>query len=331
MIPFLAGRKTGINIPAAKSSGQARRGFLAAPASFAVPPHSAALTISRPLKVLHKEAPYIFFTVPALLLFVLFLFVPLVIGMPIAFTKWDGFSRNITFTGIQNFINIWRDRYIAQDFFKTIQFTVLAVVFCNVFGLLLAIAMKTTSRENNILRTAVFMPFVISLILSAFIFSYIYVDVIYKYFGLVSPLGRPRWVIAGLAIIAIWRDTGYCMIIYLAALQSVPLEMYEAALLEGANGVKQFFRVTLPMIVPAITANITLLLSWGLKLFDYPMAATEGGPGRASESINLYIYKNVFPFYKAGYGQAISLVWIVFIFIFTNLIANFLRKREVEI
>jgi raffinose/stachyose/melibiose transport system permease protein len=331
MIPSRGGRKAGIAIPAPKVSGQARRGVLSAPPSFAAPARPAALVIRRPLRVLRKEAPYILFTIPALLLFALFMFVPLIIGMPIAFTKWDGFSRNITYIGIQNFINLWRDRYIAQDFFKTLQFTVLAVVFCNVFGLLLAIALKTTSRENNFLRTAIFMPFVISLVLSAFIFSYIYVDVIYKYFGLVSPLGRPRWVIAGLAIIAIWRDTGYCMIIYLAALQSVPQEMYEAALLEGANGAKQFFRVTLPMIVPAFTANITLLLSWGLKLFDYPMAATEGGPGRASESINLYIYKNVFPFYKAGYGQAISLVWIVFIFIFTNLIANFLRKREVEI
>lgn len=268
---------------------------------------------------------------PALFFFALFLFLPLVIGMPIAFSKWDGFSSNITFIGIQNFVAICFDRYILQDLFKTVEFTVIAVLFCNVLGLLLSLSLRETTRINNLLRTAIFMPFVISLVLSAFMFSYIYIDVIYKYFGIVSPLGSPRWVITGLAIIAIWRDTGYCMIIYLAALQSVPQEMYEAAVLEGANGVRQFFRVTLPMIVPAFTANITLLMSWGFKLFDYPMAATEGGPGRASESINLYIYKNIFPFYKAGYGQAISLAWIVFIFVLTNLIANFLRKREVEL
>jgi ABC-type sugar transport system permease subunit len=285
----------------------------------------------RQFRTLRKEVPYILFTAPAFFFFAIFMFSPLIAGVPIAFTKWDGFSRNITFIGIANFIDIAFDRYIPADFLKTMEFTVWTVVFCNLFGLLLAVSLKKTGRENNFLRTVIFMPFVISLILSAFIFSYIYVDVIYKYFGLISPLGSPRWVIFGLALIAIWRDTGYCMIIYLAALQSVPQEMYEAATIEGANAVSQFFRVTLPMIVPAFTANITLLLSWALKLFDYPMAATEGGPGRASESINLYIYKNVFPFYKAGYGQAISLVWIAFIFLFTNFIANRLRKKEVEL
>ena len=89
---------------------------------------------------------------------------------------------------------------------------------------------------------------------------------------------------------------------------------------------------SVPMIMPAITANVTLLTAWGLKLYDYPMAATGGGgPGRASESVNIYIYNNIFPYFKAGYGQALAIVWVIVIFIITQCIQGYLRRKEVEL
>jgi raffinose/stachyose/melibiose transport system permease protein len=278
-----------------------------------------------------RKLVFFTFVLPTFLFFMIFMFVPLIMGVPISFTDWNGFSSKMNFVGFSNYLDILSDMYIVDNFFNTIEFALYAVVFCNVFGLLIAVLLKKTSRENNLLRTIIFMPFVISLVLSAFIMSYIYTDVLYKYLGILSPLGSTKWAILGLAIIAIWRDTGYCMIIYVAALHAVPESMYEAAKIEGANQIQQFFKVTVPMIVPAFTANVILLLSWALKLFDYPMAATEGGPGRASVSVNMYIYQNIFPYYRAGYGQAIAIVWIAFIFIFTNIIATILRKREVEL
>ena len=137
-------------------------------------------------------------------------------------------------------------------------------------------------------------------------------------------------VIFGLSLIAVWRDSGYCMIVYFAALQAVPKELYECAEIEGAGWWTRFFKITLPMIVPALTANLTLILSWGLKVFDYPMIATLGGPGNASETVNLLIYRNIFVYYKAGYGQASAYVFTVFIFIITAIVSTILRRQEVE-
>jgi ABC-type sugar transport system permease subunit len=111
----------------------------------------------------------------------------------------------------------------------------------------------------------------------------------------------------------------------------VPHEVYENSRIEGAGVFTQFFRITLPMIVPAFTANITLTLSWALKVFDYPMVATMGGPGNASETANVYIYRNIFVFYKAGYGQAMAIVFTAFIFLITSIVARTLRKKEVEL
>jgi raffinose/stachyose/melibiose transport system permease protein len=107
------------------------------------------------------------------------------------------------------------------------------------------------------------MPFVISVVLSSFIWSYIYSDVLYAFFGIPSPLGRPDWVMMGIVVICAWRDSGYCMIIYVAALQTIPKDYYEVGLLEGISPWQKFSMITLPLIGPAVTANLTLTLSWG--------------------------------------------------------------------
>ena len=271
------------------------------------------------------------FLVPALIMFIFFVLLPFLQGIPIALSSWDGFSPNREFIGFQNFKYLVEDPYIIKSLLRTLQFTIIYILFSNIIGLLLALLIKSTSKINQIVRTILFMPFVISLVLSAFMWSYLYSDVIFKLFEIPSPLGSVRWVILGLALVAIWRDSGYCMIIYIAALQSVPYEFYEAAEIEGAGKITRFFKITVPLIVPAFTANITLLLAWGLKVFDYPMATTNGGPGRASETIALYIYNNIFYYYKAGYGQAIALVFTLFIFIMSTLVTRSLRAKEISL
>lgn len=271
------------------------------------------------------------FLAPAAIFFIIFVLIPFIEGIPMAFYSWDGFSPNKEFVGLKNFINTFTDPYIFNALKNTLEFTGYTVVLSNLLGLILALAVEKTTRTNSVLRTIFFMPFVISLVLSAFIWSYIYSDVLYSIFKIPSPLGDSSLVIIGLAVISIWRDAGYCMIIYVAALQAVPKEFYEAAKVEGAGAFRRFFSITLPMIVPAFTANVTLLLAWGLKVFDYPMAATLGGPGRASETLAMYVYNNVFAYHKAGYGQAVAIVMTIFIFIASSSVAKALRKKEVEL
>lgn len=271
------------------------------------------------------------FLFPAAVLFFLFMLLPFFQGIPMVFFRWDGFSKQRTWAGFENFLAMFVDRTLLSSLARTVEFTFYMVLTSNLFGLVFAILIHGKSRFHTVLRTVFFMPFVLSLVLSAFIWSYVYSDVLYRFFAIPSPLGSVRWAILGLSVIAVWRCSGYCMVIYIAALQSVPHEFYEASRIEGAGRVRTFFSITVPMIMPAFTANTTLLIAWGLKTFDTPMAATGGGPGRASETLALFVYNNIFNYYKAGYGQAVALVFTLFIFILSFLLTRMMRRLEVDL
>lgn len=271
------------------------------------------------------------FVLPALIIFAIFVVYPFLQGFPISFTKWDGMSPVKKYVGFSNYIRIFQDTNVLNAIKNTLIFTAVTMVFSNIFGLLFALMISKKSKINNILRTCIFVPYCLSLVLSSYIWRYVYSDVLFDVFGIPSPLGSTVWVMFGLSVISIWRDTGYCMVVYIAAIQGVSKDYYEAAELEGATPWQKFKAITFPMIAPAVTANFTLLLAWGMKVFDYPMAATAGGPGRASETVAMLIYNNLFTYFKAGYGQAIAVVFTLAIFAVSTLVSKNLRAREVEI
>ena len=271
------------------------------------------------------------FILPAMILFLVFVVYPFLQGFPISFTKWDGLSPVKTFNGISNYLKIFKDANVWNATKNTLIFTALTMFFSNFLGLLFALMISKTSRLNSVLRTCIFVPYCLSLVLSSYIWRYVYSDVLYEFTGISSPLGSTTWVMVGLAIISVWRDAGYCMVVYIAAIQGVSKDYYEAADIEGCSRWKKFTNITLPLIGPAITANFTLLLAWGMKVFDYPMAATGGGPGRSSETIAMLIYNNLFVYNKAGYGQAIAIVFTLAIFLCSTLLSKTLRAREVEL
>lgn len=271
------------------------------------------------------------FILPAMILFLVFVVYPFLQGFPISFTKWDGLSPIKTFNGINNYLKISKDANVWNATKNTLIFTALTMFFSNFLGLLFALMISKTSRLNSVLRTCIFVPYCLSLVLSSYIWRYVYSDVLYEFTGIPSPLGSTTWVMVGLAVISVWRDAGYCMVVYIAAIQGVSKDYYEAADIEGCSRWKKLTNITLPLIGPAITANFTLLLAWGMKVFDYPMAATGGGPGRSSETIAMLIYNNLFVYNKAGYGQAIAIVFTLAIFLCSTLLSKALRAREVEL
>lgn len=272
----------------------------------------------------------VLFLLPACIVFVVFVLVPFLQGIPLSLYQWDGYSDTRTFVGLSNYLQVFKDPNITEVVGNTLFFTLLYLIGCNVIGLLLALLVKKTSKLNAVLRTIFFMPFVLSMILASFMFTYIYSDVFYALLGIKSFLGNVNYVNPAIAAIAIWKDSGYCMIIYIASLQMVPNEYYEAARIEGCSAIKSFFNITMPLIVPAFTANITLILAWGMQAFDYQMAATGGGPGHASETVGMYIYKNIFVYHNAGYGQAIGILLTAGLAVLTILLTSYLRRKEVE-
>ncbi len=272
----------------------------------------------------------VLFLLPACIVFAVFVLVPFLQGIPLSLYQWDGYSDTRTFVGLSNYLQVFKDPNITEVVGNTLFFTLLYLIGCNVIGLLLALLVKKTSKLNTVLRTIFFMPFVLSMILASFMFTYIYSDVFYALLGIKSFLGNVNYVNPAIAAIAIWKDSGYCMIIYIASLQMVPNEYYEAARIEGCSAIKSFFNITMPLIVPAFTANITLILAWGMQAFDYQMAATGGGPGHASETVGMYIYKNIFVYHNAGYGQAIGILLTAGLAVLTILLTSYLRRKEVE-
>lgn len=272
------------------------------------------------------------FTLPSVIFFSFALLIPFIMGINIAFTDWNGVSAEYQYNGLANFIKIFTDSRLVNPVKNTIILAILGVVVNNAVTLGLALLFNAVKgRIGNICRLIVFVPCCLSGVLSAYVWKFIFRFVLSMLTGLESPLGSTFWVLPAIIVIGLWNGAGINMLIYYAALKGVPRELYEAAIVDGAGKISLFKNVTVPMITPAFTICITLTFTNYLKEFGTVMSATGGGPARASETISMYIYNNLYSYSKAGYGQAISLVFLVVLIVIGNLLTGFFRKREVEL
>lgn len=274
---------------------------------------------------------YALFVLPALLLFSVIIVIPFLRGLVVSFSDWDGLSPSFNWVGFENYQKIFATDTALGPVKNSLIFTLITLVMDNFIGLTLAMLLHKSIRGRSLLRVIFFMPFIISLVVSSYMWTYLYSSVLYPLFGLTNPLGDPATSNLGVALISVWRNSGYCMLIYLAGLSAIPESLYEAAVVEGAGQFRRFRDITLPLLVPSFSVNITLILAWGLKEFDTVMVATGGGPGRSSMSMAFYVYKTTFVWNKAGYGQAIAVMMMLLIVAISTAVARFLRSKEVEL
>ena len=266
------------------------------------------------------------FMLPTIILFCIVVLIPFFQGIPYSFTNWKSIvSETKEFNGLKNYIYLIKNKYFQDSLLVTFKFTILYMISANVMGLLLALAIHRSSWFNNIARTVLFLPFTVSVTAGSIVWSYVFTDVYGTLTGLVSPLGMPGQIIYGMVVIGAWRDMGYTMLIYIAALQAVPQDYYEAATVDGAGKLRQFFSVTVPNIVPAFTTNVTLLLAWGLRTFDMPMAVA-----RNAREGQFTVYDSIFSNNKAGLGQAAAVILTIILVVLTQIVTRSLRRLEVE-
>ena len=269
------------------------------------------------------------FMLPTIILFCIVVLIPFFQGIPYSFTNWKSIvSETKEFNGLKNYIYLIKNKYFQDSLLVTFKFTILYMISANVMGLLLALAIHRSSWFNNIARTVLFLPFTVSATAGSIVWSYVFTDVYGTITGLVSPLGMPGQIIYGMVVIGAWRDMGYTMLIYIAALQAVPQDYYEAATVDGAGKLRQFFSVTVPNIVPAFTTNVTLLLAWGLRTFDMPMAVARNA--REGQFTAVYVYDSIFSNNKAGLGQAAAVILTIVLVVLTQIVTRSLRRLEVE-
>lgn len=280
-------------------------------------------------KNIKKEMIDFTFVFPAIIVFTTIIIIPLISGIRYTFTDWNGMTKAMNFVGISNYVKLFTDKNLILPIRNTLIFTLVTMVSINVLGLGLALLVEHEFKGVNIIKSIIFIPLVVSLVLVSYMWMYVYND-FFSLFGWKSPLISAKTVLPGICIMAIWKEVGLAMMIYLAALKGVSSDFYEAATIDGANYIQKFINITVPMIAPAFTYCIPLWIAGGFRMYDYSYIATSGGPEHASESMAYYIYEYLFPFNKVGYGQTMAVIYLIFCIIVSNIVTRLLRKREVE-
>lgn len=278
---------------------------------------------------LKKELMDFSFLAPSLILFLFIILVPLVRGVQYTFTNWDGLMPKLNYVGLKNYITVIHDKDLIQPICNTILFTLVTVVAINVIGLAVAMAVNKEFKGVNIIKSIIFIPLVVSLVLVSQMWMYVYSD-FFSLLGWKSPLIDKKTSMLGLCIMSIWRESGLAMMIYLAGLKNIPTEINEAAIIDGANFWQRFRNVTVPFLAPAFTYCIPLWLAAGLRMYDYSFVATSGGPQHSTETMAYYIYSYLFPYNKVGYGQTVAVLYLIVCIILSNVVTRTLRKREFE-
>ncbi|WP_370636463.1 carbohydrate ABC transporter permease [Cohnella sp. CFH 77786] len=267
------------------------------------------------MKTLLNKHTLFLFTVPAFVLYTIFFISPMFNGLYYSLTDWDGFSKDYDFVGLSNFIEVMKDEQIRNSLTFTTRYTVLLVFFTVIISLFLALLLNSKIRLRTFFRSVYFFPAVLSLLTVGLIFNQIFYQVLpFMGKGLnieflsVNILASPTLAQFGILSVNIWQGVSIPTILFIAALQSVPAELIEAAKIDGATAVQRFRNVVIPYLIPVMNIIIIITLKNGLTLFDYVKAMTDGGPGRATESIGILIYNYAFEELKFSYGITVSIV-----------------------
>lgn len=284
-----------------------------------------------------KNVPFYLMTVPALLLFAIFHTYPALQGIYYSFTNWDGLSFTYDFVGIKNYVNLFKDLNILNSYLFTFKFAIISTILVNVLSLLIAIGLNAKIKGKNFFRATYFLPNVLGVLIVGFIFNFIFSNVIPNLgdkldigFLSINILGSDKFAWLGIVIVAVWQACAFNVILYLSGLQTVPSELYEASSLDGANKRQEFWKITFPMIAPFFTINMVLSMKNFLMVFDQIVALTGGGPGRATESISLLIYKGGFQGGEFAYQSANSVIYFIVIVVISVIQIKVLQKREMD-
>jgi raffinose/stachyose/melibiose transport system permease protein len=269
-----------------------------------------------------RTAPPWWFALPALLLFAFVVVVPSARGLYYAFTNWDGLDPKFHLIGLGNFRAMLKDPTAMLVIRHTLVIAVAVTVIQNGLGLLLALGVNSAIRSRNVLRVFLFAPAVVTPIVTAFLWRNLLgptgaVNSLLGVVGLRSWqqdwLGNPKLALWSIVAVIVWQFSGYSMVIFVAGMQSIPRDIYEAAAIDGGGAVRRFWSVTRPLLAPAFTINLMLSVIGGIKLFDQVYALTGGGPGHATDTMSTLIYKDAFTLGEFGYSIALAVVLTIIV------------------
>ena len=271
------------------------------------------------------------FVLPTLIAFTLFFIVPFIMGIVLSFCKFTTVT-NAHWVGIANYVKAFSNKDFMNALLFTVKFTVVSVITINVISFALAYGLTRGLKGTNIFRTIFFMPNLIGGIVLGYIWQILLN-------GLLSSWGKSLLALNatygfwGLIILMCWQQIGYMMIIYIAGLQNVPVDLVEAARIDGATSSQILFKIKIPMVMPSVTICTFLTLTNSFKLFDQNLSLTAGEPAKQSMMLAYNIYDTFYarsgPQWK-GIGQAKAVVFFLFVVVISLLQLHFTRSKEVQ-
>lgn len=282
--------------------------------------------------------PYLW-VLPAVLIYFVFKLAPMIGGVYLALLQWDGIEP-AKFVGLQNFQRILDDEIIGLALWNNVKYAVGTVIGKTVLALFLALLLHQALRGRSFYRTALFLPVVMSFVVVGILWAWLY----NAQFGLINSLlrglglealildwlGDTRVALWSLMVVDIWKWYGFHMVIFLAGLQTIPAELYEAARIDGATRWRQFLHITLPLLQPVMLVNVTLSLMGAFNVFDIPYVMTEGGPANSTMVMALHIYVRGFKFYRFGYSAAMSYVLLTLVTILAAIQMRLMSRESVD-
>lgn len=283
------------------------------------------------------------FLAPCLVALTLVVILPFFLGIYYSLTNWNGVRPVITFVGFDNYKEMFRSVDFLYSFMITLLYTVINVALVNVVAFLLALLVTSPVRGRNLYRAAFFVPNLIGGIILGytwqFMFNVFFTSVSASLgFGAASIIANKDTVILGMSIVNTWQYAGYIMLIFVAGIQSTPLEVMEAATVDGANYFKRVTGVLIPMIANTFTVSLFLTIINSFKMFDLNVALTNGGPSarfmgqvvNSSQLLTLTIYNKSITTKELAKGQAMSVVLFIVLVIFSLIQVTIGKRREVE-
>lgn len=284
--------------------------------------------------------------IPALIIYSMFYVIPLIIGLVMSFTNWniENLSFNgvflnmegLSFKGLENYAAIFKDRHFILSLKNTVLFAVVTTLLKLMAGLLLALALNRGLRTKKYLRTIYYIPAVLSYIVVGVLFSSILrtdgmlnqilsfilqADITYDW------LGNKRTAFGCIMAVEVWKWSGYVMTVFLAGLQGISKEYYESAKIDGAGSLQTLKFITLPLLLPSFTVNVTMCVIGGFKVFDQVFVMTNGGPGFATQVLNTMIYQ-AFSEGRLAKSAAMGIVLFVFISIISVALSYTMHRKE---
>ena len=288
-------------------------------------------------KMTDRQKTYILMVLPALILFVVFNTIPLITGAMYSFTNYRGYG-SYEWVGLRNYIDLFSDSRVGNSYLFTFKYALAGTILVNLLSLMLALGLNSKIKFKSMLRGVYFLPNILGGLIIGYIFSFIFTYIIPTvgsalHIGFLenSILASEQYAWIGVLIVGVWQAVAMNTIIYISGLQTIPAEIYEAGMVDGANRRQTFKDLTLPMLMPFVSTNFILSTKNMLMVFDQIMALTKGGPAQSTESISYLIYKNGMDGGQFGFQSANAVIFFVVIVTISIIQMVITNKKEVQL